>query len=101
VQHLQSVVAFSAATRTVVPAPDDRILVLTDERCRLTGQIAVVVRSIPKLLHQVQCPSLAHAHNSTILLTMCDQSTHTRCSGFFASNAFDVCSCGVFQAVPV
>ena len=75
-QHRQSVVAFSAATRTLVPARDDRILVLTDERCRLTGQIVVVVRSIPKLLHQVQCPLLAYAHNPTNLLSMCDQSTH-------------------------
>ena len=105
-QHRQSVVAFSAATRTVVPATDDRILVLTDERCRLTGPIAVVVRNIPNLSHQVQRPSLAHAHKPTMLFSMCDQSTHTRCSGFrksvfFASNAFDVCSCGIFQAIPV
>ena len=105
-QHRQSVVAFSAATRTVFPAPDDRILVLTDERCRLAGQIVVVVRSIPKLLHQVHCSSLAHAHNPTTLFSMCDQSTHTRCSGFrksvfFANNAINVCSCGIFQAIPV
>ncbi len=69
-------VAFSAATRSLVPALDDRILVLTDERCRLTDQIVVVVRSIPKLLHQVQCPSLAHAHNPTMILSVCDQSTY-------------------------